>query len=145
MKEITGDLWDYHNQGHWICITTNGDVNKQGLAVMGRGVALQAAERFRGLRAELARYLLRSGNQVYVVHPFHVITFPVKHHWRDKADVHLIEQSAKQLMFLHETRESIYLPRPGCGAGRLSWATVKPILTPILDDRFVVVEQEYNP
>lgn len=37
MKEAVGNLWDFHEQGKWIVITTNGSVNMAGYAVMGRG------------------------------------------------------------------------------------------------------------
>jgi hypothetical protein len=37
-------------------------------------------------------------------------------------------------------KEAIYLPRPGCGNGRLNWEDVKKILSPILkSDRFHIV------
>lgn len=38
MREEPGDIWDHR----CIAITTNGDTNRLGQAVMGRGVALQA-------------------------------------------------------------------------------------------------------
>jgi hypothetical protein len=49
VKEIVGNIWDYYDKGHWIVITTNGIVNKNGEAIMGRGVALEAAKKFKDL------------------------------------------------------------------------------------------------
>ena len=144
MKEITGDLWDFHDAGEWIAITTNGDVNKRGDAVMGRGVALQAKQRYPHLPRELAHCLVqKDGNLPHVFRDLRIITFPVKHHWFNAADFDLIKQSAWLIWDLMEDLddppEVLYLPRPGCGNGGLSWDDVQPILEPIFDDRFVVV------
>lgn len=61
--------------------------------------------------------------------------------WACKAQLELIEQSAHQLV--HMTDEfgwsNVICPRFGCGAGELDWETeVKPLVEPILDDRFTV-------
>ena len=40
MNEVNGNLWD--SNADIIVITTNGAVRKDGAAIMGRGVALQA-------------------------------------------------------------------------------------------------------
>ncbi len=37
--------------------------------------------------------------------------------------------------------DKVYLVRPGCGNGQLKWEDVKPLIAPILDDRFIVVER----
>lgn len=34
---------------------------------------------------------------------------------------------------------NIYLPRLGCGCGKLEWDTVREVIKPILDDRFIVI------
>lgn len=62
--------------------------------------------------------------------------------WACKADINIIIESAKQLVELanqHPEWESVLIPRAGCGAGELSWKDVKPILSEILDDRFIAV------
>ena len=39
-----------------------------------------------------------------------------------------------------EIKEAVYLPRPGCGNGRLKWEDVKKLLSPILkSDQFYIV------
>lgn len=149
MREITGDLWEAHGLGHWIAITTNGIVNAKGSLVMGRGVALQASQRFDWLPTHLGDRVRDAGNHVHCFSPIRLFSFPVKHHWRDQADPALIARSAKELVDfvtdlggLKRAPESVYLVRPGCGNGRLTWGDVKPLIAPILDDRFIVVNKE---
>ena len=153
MKEIVGDIWDYHKQGLWIVITTNGTVKTNGEAVMGRGVALQAKQKFRNIADWVGWSLRARGNHcaIYTIQlrvddrlvASGVITFPVKHDWQGRADIQLIEQSCQELVKLveQENPEKIYMVRPGCGNGGLDWKDVKPILEKYLDDRFVVVER----
>lgn len=155
MKEITGNIWEAHELGHWVVITTNGIVNSRGRAVMGRGVALQAALRFPALALDLGERLRRHGNWLHWFPPYRIVTFPVKEHWRDQASFGLIARSAKELSvwldqvtseplgpaLLTPIRPPIFLVRPGCGNGGLDWSQVKPMIEPLLDNRFVVVER----
>lgn len=139
MKEVYGDVWEYPVR--YICITTNGDVRKNGAAVMGRGVALQAKQRFHGLDFRVGAVLSISGNRMFTFYvdwdrrtsegkPIHIVTFPVKHHWYENADPILIEKSAQALkLFALSCPSDIFvLPRPGCDNGGLKWYQVKPIL-----------------
>jgi len=101
--------------------------------------------------------------------PYHIMSFPTKPDigyanydcsnivstWRDKANpgdavpgwaaeskLDLIETSAHRLVAEANAREwkSIVLPRPGCGAGELSWGDeVRPLLEQIFDDRFYII------
>ena len=151
MLEATGDLWILA-KGSPLCITTNGDINSRGRAVMGRGIALEAAQRFPELPRELAKLIAMYGNHVHPLfwHPisglvnlYFLISFPVKDDWREAADPKLILRSAIELVKLADRMLldflKIYLPRPGCSNGHLKWEDVKPIIEPLLDDRFVVV------
>lgn len=137
MKEIIGNLWDFHRQGHWVVITTNGVVRRDGACVMGRGVARQAARKFPHLPYELGAKIKAHGNRVHVFSAYRLITFPVKHRWWEKADISLIAISSQQLQRLPFRK--VYLVRPGCGNGQLDWDEVKPLLEQHLDDRFIVV------
>mgnify|MGYP001584085566 CR=1 FL=1 len=150
MIEIVGDLWTHHEAGEVVVITTNGAVRADGCAVMGRGVAREAALRMPWLPAQLGDRLLRWDNHVcffgtinclYVGVP--IITFPVKTHWRDAADPGLIRRSAHELVAVITAlgMEKVYSVRPGCGWGHLLWQDVESLLTPIWDDRFVIVEK----
>lgn len=147
MKEIKGNIWDYHKKGHWIVITTNGTVKANGEAVMGRGVAAQAKARFPKLPYILGDVIREVGNVLHHWGQEGLIFFPVKYNYWEKANISLIEQSVQQLKdFFGNTVEDyptpIYLVRPGCGNGQLDWKDVKPILEKYLDDRFIVVERK---
>ncbi len=45
LAEVRGNLWDYWNLGHPVAITTNGEVRRDGIAVMDAGIAQRAVER----------------------------------------------------------------------------------------------------
>jgi hypothetical protein len=133
--EETGDIWEYYQYGAMIVVTTNGIVRKDGACVMGAGVAKQAAKKFPQLPFEVGRHLGRYGNVVGVFH--RIITMPVKHHWRDEADLDLIAASARDLCRIVTilnahvgAPRNIVSVRPGCGNGGLNWETVKPIVAP---------------
>lgn len=141
MTEVEGDLWDFHRKGHWVVITTNGFVRKNGSAVMGRGVAKQAAKRFPGIERGLGERIKATGNVVHpFVQPVRIFTFPVKHNWWEKADLALIDKSVWQLIYLvtEMQLDRVCLPRVGCGNGERTWEEVKSLLEP-LDERFTVV------
>jgi hypothetical protein len=143
MIEAPGDLWDHHAAGQWVVITTNGIVRKDGACLMGRGVALQAAQRFPDLPFVLGAAIEVDGNHVHAFRDFRVFSFPVKQPWIEPADPDPIQQSARQLWyaFWKMNLDKVYMARPGCGNGQLKWEDVKPLIAPILDDRFIVVER----
>jgi hypothetical protein len=156
MQEVTGNLWTY--PADLRVITTNGTVKKNGECVMGRGCALEAVKGTKhngswpGLPRMLGAAIESDGNDVHIlgacVTPCDglLVSFPVKHNWFERADLRLIERSASQLVAYVDQEWSrgdcqprIVLPRPGCGNGGLRWEDVKPVLEPILDDRFHVI------
>lgn len=154
MLEAYGNIWDIADEGGWdaVVITTNGYVRKDGQAVMGRGIALEASQRFPGLAADLGMNLLDYGNHVYPFYypesKFDLFTFPVKPvfgpngepGWKAKAQIPIILQSISELIRYVDKFEwmDILMPRPGCGFGQLKWEDVKPKIEPLLDDRFTV-------
>lgn len=163
MRERTGDLFEAAREADALVVTTNGAVRADGCAVMGRGVAKQAADRWPWLSKALG-YRLKNGNHLYVWRPdesgerFYIATFPVKHHWRETADLELIRSSVGELgLFADVHRQdvrTVVLPRLGCGNGGLLWRPVtvnqgepdeyelvgvRDVVAPLLDDRFVVV------
>jgi hypothetical protein len=142
MIELTGNLWNYHAASIPICITVNGAIRRDGACVMGRGLAKQAAQKFPQLPYTIGMlFKQREGMRVCALPEYCMFTFPVKYHWSDTGDLDLIELSGFQLKELvdGEKFETVALPRPGCGNGRLKWEDVKPRLH-MLDDRFEVVE-----
>jgi len=153
MIEIKGDLWAEGKKADAICITTNGFVKKNGAAVMGRGCALEARQKFPGIDFILGKELLQYNTRVFEIltynqnkeHSISIVSFPVKYNFWEKASLTLIEKSAKELVEAANNRESwkkILIPRPGCGNGKLDWNTeVKPILEGILDNRFYIISK----
>ena len=61
--------------------------------------------------------------------------------WAFKADLKIIEESAIALKQVADVQgyKKILLPRPGCGAGELTWPQVAPVLSDILDQRFYII------
>jgi hypothetical protein len=149
VQEKKIDLWSDLGQPVTRFITTNGYVKNNGEAVMGRGCAAEARERFPDIARLLGGYLHHHGNHCFMLldEPDlgYVVSFPVKRHWRLKAHPEIIKRSAEEaveLMNLHARflGDAALLPRPGCGNGGLDWETqVKPVIEPILDDRFTIV------
>lgn len=159
MIERQTELWSVDAQAH--VITTNGDINRFGQAVMGRGCAVEAKSIFPGIATQLAESLELHGNHVRWLGQFNmsrsglsrydpprpnfsVFSFPVKHHWHEDADIELIERSARELVAACDEaglRRAVAMPRPGCGNGRLDWNDVRKVIEPILDGRFVVVHK----
>jgi len=168
MIEGYGDLWAAAKEENAdaIVITTNGFVKKNGEAVMGRGIALEAKNAYPDLPKSLGSMINKHGNKVFGFYfgSIWLFTVPVKPTvgpngepgWRAKAQIPLIEDSIKQLVgaepyyglmrnisdSMNTLIEKIYMPRPGCGNGGLKWEVVKPIIEPYLDDRFTVFHKE---
>lgn len=139
MTEVVGDIWSFASQG-WIVVTTNSVIKSDGTAVMGAGIALEAARRFPNLPLELANHLRTIGNHVHYFMDYKIITFPTKRHWKDKSDLDLIVQGATRLKsdlltFRYQQRPiKFFLPRLGCGNGGLAWEDVKKAIKPFLDE-----------
>jgi len=74
---------------------------------------------------------------------FHFPPGKVAPGWAAMAIPELIVKSSLQLVALIDANgwKKVLLPRPGCGAGALSWDEVKPLIAPILDDRVVIVSK----
>lgn len=141
MRIDTGDLWTY--PADYRVITTNSIVNAQGESIIGAGIALQAAKRYPktdsyiGIRKELGFKLTSLGNFVFILSN-NIISFPTKEHWKNKSTLFRIQCSAIELQSI-PIKGTIVMPRPGCSNGGLLWKDVEKVISPILDDRFVVL------
>lgn len=127
-----GDIWDKFGIVDAICITTNGFVKSNGAAVMGRGIASQAKEKFPGIDLKLGYFINSYGNipgAIYKDVKTSIVSFPVKpmsrfirnlnevvsHQrlnfkigdkvpgWALKADLELIEDAAYMLPILADS------------------------------------------
>ena len=120
MKQQSGDMWSVTaglTPKDLFCVTTNAQVRKKdGALVMGRGIALEAAQRYPGLQQEAGRRItehlalrarlgrpdrfygllvIRAGTVPGL--DFHLGLFQVKDHWKDEASPGLIASSARRL------------------------------------------------
>lgn len=131
MKIIKDDIWKYDQEGY-IIVTTNGFIKSNGECVMGAGIAQQAKIKYPKLPKELGTMIKQYGNVPFAFYGAHIITFPVKDVWWEKADLNLIEQSCihLKLLLLKEVESTwkIYMPKVGCGNGQLDWKDVEPII-----------------
>lgn len=139
MREMQVDIWSYQGQAI-LAITTNGSLTPDGRAIMGRGVAKQAAERFPELRHKLGRLLQVRGNHVHEI-LLGLVSFPVEETPFSLPELSLIRRSAEELRQLTDQCgwRQVVVPRPGCGGGGMRWEEVKPVLEEFFDDRFIVV------
>lgn len=169
MREIEGDLFAPPCPVDAICITTNGEFDRFGHAIMGAGVARQARDRWPTLPKVLAARLREFGNRPALLSqyrpkpdgtrgillddgsawlPYHIITLPTKTNWRERSSIDLIRQSLSIVQELARANDftTVALPRPGCKNGLLYWAEVKPIVEKILpDDRWLVIHPRLTP
>jgi len=143
---ISADVWEIHRgfSRMAIVIPTNGTVTHIGHAVMGRGLARDAAQKFPSLPKELGKRLIEGGNKPYYFPQYSIITFPVKKQWYEHADIELIRWSCGKLVerIKEEGLTKVYVPRVGCGNGKLDWRRVKPVLMAELSPVCVIVTDE---
>jgi hypothetical protein len=141
VQEVTGDLWDFHRQGAWIGIPTNCVLRANGEAVMGAGLAKQAAIRFPDFPWILGQQLQRGNADCFAWPQQRLMAIPTKSHWRDPSSLALIQRSIiSAIALLDQYRISkLYCPRLGCGLGQLDWTTVHDRLAPLVDERFIFV------
>lgn len=123
------NIWDKHDKGYYVIVTTNGIVKKDGCAVMGGGIALEAAQKFPKLPSKLGHMLDEFGNQVFIFPEYRLVTLPTKNHFKYPSDIRLIRMGLKQLYsFINHHDEckidTIYSPLLGCGLGGLNWEDV---------------------
>ena len=150
MREVYGDAWemveDSRTKYNTICILTNGNLDRNGDNVMGRGIARQAKQKHPELPRMIGQHLRLIGNSPLAISGrgigarYNIVTFPTKHSWKDDSDIELIKESAVTLNALAEENNlEVLLPRPGCGNGGLKWSEVRQVLEEVLGERVTVV------
>jgi hypothetical protein len=143
------DIWDLYDDtedgqaGPFIVIPTNTTVKSNGNAVMGRGIAAQAANRFDGIKKAYGSALKnkKTINGFYVFIKHRIITIAVKYNWKDDADIDLIDS---QLELLKKSSSkmnygTVLVPMLGCGFGRLPYEQVLPLLLKHSFDNMLIV------
>ncbi len=148
MRTIQGDLFTCPKANDAICVTTNGIVKSNGLAVMGKGIAKIFALQFPDLPAILAQKL-QGGNHAYYLKDislsdnstYAILSFPTKNDWRNPSDLQLILRSCNELTVIvnEHNIHNCYIPLPGCACGQLNPNDVIPAISNILNDKFVLV------
>ena len=146
MKELSGDIWiQAEKRKAYVVVPTNGTIKANGCAVMGRGLAKQAARRFPKLPKIIGTRIKLHGNVITVNPRMRIVTFPVKHNWWERANLALIFTSADCLVdvALLAPNKTFLIPRVGCGNGRLSWNNVKPVLQKVFNgiDNIIVCDR----
>lgn len=142
MRVIVGDLWSASKDGHFIIVPINWTYNRNGNAVMGRGVAAQAAKFYPDLPGILGRYIMSQPTMPEVTFHKDLILVPVKRHWKDTASITFIDKSLRELTEAKTCvpHEEWYLPLLGAGFGDLEPLTSLTLMASILtSDNYTLV------
>jgi hypothetical protein len=154
LNTYTGDLWSLI-ETHHLVIPTNIGYRRDRTAIMGVGLAKQAAQRWPALTVQLGEYYAknRADSEVVGFSMFapnaRLFAFPVKplaaqhnRSWQQPASLELITKSAQQLASIVTSYQrfdptvdlQVAVPRVGCGNGGLDWAIVEPVLRTYLSE-----------
>lgn len=134
MIEKRCNLWI--ESAEYRCIPTTG-ATAGGAAVMDRGIAKEAADRFAGLDLDFGRLLASRGNHVHLLRPG-LLSFPIQQYLWSGPNLAIIERSVNELIPIVGNAKTL-LPRPGCGPGELPWEEVAKVLAR-LPDNVIVIE-----
>lgn len=161
MRVIEGNVWDLLTGRDALVVPTNCGWRRNGTAIMGRGLARQAAFRFKGLESDYG-WACREYRSKLTAMPgklrdrsgimMALVMFPTKLlnsqkpwlSWQNPANLELIERGLQELRRLGPglvTDGSIYLPLLGCGEGGLDPEIVTQLLHAVLiEDMYVLVK-----
>ena len=149
LDEVCCDFWKLYESrkcGSVFIIPTNGSVNAKGKAVMGRGLAYDASQRYDTLATKLGDWIKEAGNKCCYFPTECFITFPVKEQWFDTASLYLIGRSCREtnelIQRFHDEIQKIFIPHVGCGNGRLQWRLVRPILEERCEGNYTIVSRK---
>jgi len=144
------NVWKRAGPFGWVVIPTNVGYTKQGVAILGRGIAKEASQRFPDLAIEYGAFCLKHKERTPVavtrVRSWHgganVLTFPVQEYrgdaphlsWRQPATTEKVEQSCQQLKaMLNDKQLKVYIGDVGCAQG-LRVGDVRPLITKYFGD-----------
>lgn len=138
---VRGNLWDYHDAGWRVVVTTNIGWHPKTLQNnMGAGAVMQAARTWPDLPAWYGAQCEQHGNAMQVVQHVErrLIFLPVKplmvdnpeRSWDQLADLELIDRGLRRLcmLALTEVGPRIAVAFPGCGNGGLDVQDVFPLM-----------------
>jgi hypothetical protein len=140
MNETSGDIWDFHEDGNLIGITTNIGWTRGGNGIMGLGTAHQAALRYPPIVRRWGQCCINGKeNTPVTVFPWNLVMIPTKPlnplephmSWQGPATLDLVQRSLRQLAAL---TTPVYLPTLGTGLGRLPLTIVLDLMRKELRD-----------
>ena len=139
-----GNMWRSFTRTDGFCITTNSYIRNDGELVMGAGIALQAKKIFDGLPLALGRKIEKKCGHlgIYGTLPSNrkeidkMVAFQVKTHFKNRADLGLIEKSTNQLSKIATKypNKRLDLNFPGIGNGGRDVEKVMPIVKQLPDN-----------
>ena len=139
MKRRVGDMLTYFVECDWCFITTNGSLKSNGALVMGAGIARQVRDRWPGIDKVCGAAVKASAQPYGLLLGKKMGLFQVKYHWKQPAQLELIEYATIKLRMLAESQPGkvIFLNFPGIGYGGLSQSDVLPIIAQLPDNVIV--------
>lgn len=148
MQFMNEDIFNVQEKihGSWMVVPINLQVKVNGSAVMGAGLAKQAADRWKSLPKELGQELISQDLQTFTIFTFpeiRVVAAPTKVHWRNKSSLELVEKSCMHIRAHFRNNLLVVLPKMGCGLGQLKWEDVEPLYERYFKtDNYIVVDNE---
>lgn len=95
-EALVADPWQLHADGYWLLVPTNLSVRRDGRAVMGAGVAAQAAQRFQHVPLVYGEALRRSVQRL-VLPEQRLLLAPTRTSYDTTPSMHLIAQAFTHL------------------------------------------------
>ena len=163
---LFGNIWRFARRFDWVVVPTNIGWTKRGEAVMGMGIAGQAAKFYPDLKIEYGDFCMKHGENTPVVQLLckansgtvrGLILFPTKPlnkqrpqlSWQGDSDLGLVTRSLDQLRELGKRHEQwlatggrVLTPLVGCGHGRLEENVVLPLMAErLVEDFYFLVRQ----
>lgn len=133
-----GDMWSVFGSTDLFLFTSNPVVNKRGLAVMGRGIAKQLADRYpkvqKAFGTLLNTYKLPNAGIIGIFDGQLIGWCRVKDHFAQPAKISIIENSLKIVAALADYHDRIDINFPGIGNGGLAREDVLPLLSVLPDN-----------